>query len=471
MSLKVQHLLIQNPWWEDPSEVLRDSKVVEALSRKPQKTYSLENTENTILLGPRQVGKTTYLKLMIRHLLLEKKIDPRRVLYFSCELLNTKEDIVELLKLYDRLFPEVKKTKYILLDEITFVENWEAAVKHILDTQISRNRVIYITGSSSIWLLKGSEKMPGRNISVKLFMPMCFREYAELFGSRKLREIISSLKPVNLSKIDSVKKLYREALKTSLVLNELNELFLKYLKTGGFYKSSYEYLYSSRISEETYLTYVKWIEGDVAKLNRRISLLRPLITAIVEKLSTRISYASLAKISELKSHITVRDYIEILEGLLLLRVFYQVDLSSKTPNYRKEKKVYFTDPFLYNVFKGYSHEVYRDYSVENADILVENIIGEHLARQFRRHKTRVMYYCEVKETDFVLLKENLKLLGIEVKWQKDVKPEDFPNRHRFKEKILVTMNDLDYCEKYNMALIPASVFLILLDKHQLYKVS
>ena len=470
MPLKVSDLVAQNPWWRNRDEILRDEKVVEALNKTPRKKYSFRKLENTLLLGPRQVGKTTYLKLMARYLIFERKVDPERILYFSCELLTDRKEIVEVLKLYDTLFPEKTETKYILLDEVTFVENWEAAIKHILDTSLSRNKVLYITGSSSIWLLKGAEKMPGRKISVKLFMPLTFREYTRLFGSKEVKNIVESVKPVNLSKLDNIKTLYRKALKLSLVQKELDELLLKYLKTGGFYKPVYEYLQRGRVSQETYLMYVKWIEGDLAKLNKKISFLRPLITAIVEKVSTRTSYASLAKNSELKSHVTVRDYIEVLEGLLLLRTFYQVNPSTKTPYYRKEKKIYFTDPFLYNTFKGYSHEVYRDYSTEKPEILVESTVGEHLARQYRDYKTRVMYYQETRETDFTVLKDDLKLIGIEVKWQRNTRPQDFPNRHRFREKILVTMNNLDYSQKYNMALIPASIFLLLLDTHPQYKI-
>ncbi len=467
MIIKPQDLVRLNPWWSNPDEIESDTKIVEALSKKPTKGYAYTSIANTILLGPRQVGKTTYLKLMIRHLI-RHQVDPRRILYFSCELLENKRDIIDLLSLYDSMFSDVAGCKYVLLDEVTFAREWEAAIKYFLDTGMSENKVIYATGSSSIWLFKGFERMPGRNIRVRVFMPLTFREYVELFGSQYLKSELNEIESFNLSKLVNLKSLYDRALKLSPFINEVNALFRNYLKTGGFLKPSYELKCHSNISEETYLDYVKWIEGDLALLGRKITLLRKLMLPLIERVSTKFSYAKLAREADLRSHVTVRDYIEVLEGLLLLRVFYQTSPISKMPDYRKEKKVYFTDPFLYSVFKGYSYGVYRDYSHENESAIVEGIIGEHLARQFRDHHARVMFYVEKGETDFTILKENMKLLGVEVKWSRNVSKMDFANRHRFREKILVSMQDLEYYEEDKMLIIPAPLFLILLSKHQLY---
>ncbi|RLE49410.1 MAG: ATP-binding protein, partial [Candidatus Methanomethylicota archaeon] len=154
--MRINDLIRLNPWWNDPSEIENDSKVIEALSKSPAKTYSYTSLNNTILLGPRQVGKTTYLKLMIHHLI-KHKVDPRCILYFSCELLERKSDIIDLINTYNNLFSNIPGFKYILLDEITFVNNWEAAVKYLLDTWINKNNLLYVTGSSSIWLFKGYE--------------------------------------------------------------------------------------------------------------------------------------------------------------------------------------------------------------------------------------------------------------------------------------------------------------------------
>lgn len=469
MPINPLDLLYQNPWWKNPDAILDDPKVKEATTKKPAKTYTYSKLQNTVLLGPRQVGKTTYLKLLVKHLL-EKGVDSRCILYFSCETLDKAGDIIDLLVTYQNMF-SLDCHRYILLDEVTFVEDWEKAIKHILDTPLSTNNTIYITGSSSIWLYKGAEKMPGRNIGLKIFMPQSFREYTLLFGSTPLKNMLENIETINIAEKIDLEQVYRQAVQLTPHLDEITRLFRNYISTGGFLKPSYNLLEKGVIPEDTYITYIKWIEGDIAKLGKNVNILRKILDSIAEKISTRVSYATIARETGLGSHVTVRDYVETLEGLLVVRTYYQVGPDRKSPSYRKDKKIYFTDPFLYSVAKGYSHEVYRDYSLENEDRIVETIIAEHLSRQFRQHHPRVMFYVEDKETDFAVLKNNRKLVGIEVKWKNNVDKKDFPNRHRFREKILVSKKDLQYIKRENILIIPAPLLLLQLKTHPIYSLT
>ncbi|MEO2152372.1 MAG: AAA family ATPase, partial [Thermococcus sp.] len=78
--------VVQNPWWSDADAIYLDDKVKRALSREPKLLYRFEPV-NKILIGPRQVGKTTYMKLSIAHLI-ESGVNPRNIMYFSCDLLR-----------------------------------------------------------------------------------------------------------------------------------------------------------------------------------------------------------------------------------------------------------------------------------------------------------------------------------------------------------------------------------------------
>ncbi|RLE93139.1 MAG: ATP-binding protein [Thermoprotei archaeon] len=463
----IEHIALQNPWWRDPSLIEQDPKVAEALAKTTQKKYSFKRRWNSIILGPRQVGKTTYIKLFIRQLLREG-VQPRRILYYTCELLNDAKEIADVISLFDKVSASAQP-RYVFLDEVTFTPKWESAVKYVLDTPLSEGKIIYVTGSSSIWLKKGYEKLPGRKIAVKIFMPLTFREYAETFGSVQLKQELQKISSIHLGEQVNLEKIYEKATELIPHQQELTKLFYGYIRTGGFFKPSYEYLQRGEISPETYQVYIKWIEGDLARLDRKVSLLRSIISGIIDKYTTRFSYATLARQAELGSHVTAREYLEVLEGLLLIRTFYQADKASKKPNLRKEKKVYFTDPFLYSAFKGYMHEIYSDYSLQDASKIVEGIIAEHLARQFRDHHSRVTFYVEKGETDFAVLTQSQKYVGIEVKWQKNVSLKDFNNRHRFKTKILVSKNDLEYLKKENMLIISAPIILTLLSQNDIYK--
>ena len=110
----------QNPWWFSKEKIKEDEKVKEALSKKNKLIYYFEDKSNKLIFGPRQIGKTTYFKLLIYDLILKKKINPRKVVYFSCEPLRHFEEIIELLRKIDML---IEGEKYIFLDEISFVED------------------------------------------------------------------------------------------------------------------------------------------------------------------------------------------------------------------------------------------------------------------------------------------------------------------------------------------------------------
>ena len=58
-------LAIQNPWWKNKSDIEKDEKVSEALQKKIKALYELKDKLNKLVLGPRQVGKTSMLKLLI----------------------------------------------------------------------------------------------------------------------------------------------------------------------------------------------------------------------------------------------------------------------------------------------------------------------------------------------------------------------------------------------------------------------
>jgi len=81
---------------------------------------SLEPFSLNFIFGPRQVGKTTLLKLIIKRLL-DEGINPKAIFYVRCDYLS---DYKELMKVLDE-YMEFRKNEgiessYFLLDEITF---------------------------------------------------------------------------------------------------------------------------------------------------------------------------------------------------------------------------------------------------------------------------------------------------------------------------------------------------------------
>lgn len=450
-------LAIQNPWWKNKSEIEIDEKVGEALQKKVFVSYEFKDKSNKIILGPRQVGKTSMLKLLIYDLIINKRIDPLDVCYFSCEPLRTKNDIIEVVKEFEKLSLS-KSYKYIFLDEVTQVPYWELAIKFILETNLSKGKTLIATGSSALLLKEGSERLPGRDISVELFLPISFKEFLIKFGSKELKQKLIGLKINNISNLERINK---ACIDLSIFLDEIESKFNFYLKTGGYLKAIYELLEKRKISEETYETYIKWILGDLSKLDRKEHIFKSVLIGIVKNYCSKFSLHSIAKDTEIRSHVSVADYLNILQSLLLTNQLYQLDYNKKIPVFRKEKKNYFIDPFLYSVCKGYINGKYQDYSSENKEKLIEGIVCEALARLVRINldtSSSLWFYLKKKETDFVL-KQGNKLIGIELKWQNKINRSDFNNFYLFKRKILLSKKHFSFDQKYNFLIIPAHLFL------------
>lgn len=437
--IEIEALREQNPWWISRDKILEDEKVKEALRRKNKLLYSFEEKKNKLLVGPRQTGKTTYLKLLIYDLLMNKNVDEKKVFYFSCEVLKSFEDIIDLIRKIDFL---IEGEKYVFLDEVGFVEAWERAIKYILDSNLSKNKIIYITGSSSLNLRK--ESFPGRNIEIKSFLPLNFKEFCRIFGSEELRRNLNaSLKFENLEEVfDLAKKLI-------IFEDEVNKLFYKFLECGGFPRSFYELMEDGRIKEETYEIYWKWLIHDIAKIERSEKIATSVLAGVLKNYSSKFSLSSIAKEMEIGSHVTAREYLEILENLFVIRNFHTFDPYKERIVYRKMRKAYFIDPFLFHVV---NRKVFGRSKVDDFSKIVEGVVAEELSRKI----SHIGFYHNKKEVDIVF-----KNFGVEVKFQENVKFSDFPNVE-IKNKILTSKETFDFDEKRKILIVPTSIFLLML---------
>jgi uncharacterized protein len=97
--------------------------------------------------GPRQVGKTTMVKIIIRELL--AKIEhSQSVFYFTCDLVADEKELFEVLELYlDWAAAFRLDRKYIFLDEISSFRDWEKGLKYLVDTGALKNSTVVLTGS------------------------------------------------------------------------------------------------------------------------------------------------------------------------------------------------------------------------------------------------------------------------------------------------------------------------------------
>jgi len=120
------------------------------------------------IIGPRRAGKTFFL------FSLSKKIENQVYLNFEDPRLaeiNYRE-LRNVIRIYMEIYG--RNPKYLLLDEIQNMENWERAVREFHDLRRYR---IFLSGSSSKLLSKEiATQLRGRSLSYVL-LPFSFREF------------------------------------------------------------------------------------------------------------------------------------------------------------------------------------------------------------------------------------------------------------------------------------------------------
>lgn len=450
----MEDLSILNPWWKGKKEIENDKHIREYNGQKYKWHPRLMDeikllTENIFSLrGPRQIGKTTMIKLLIKKIL-EDGVNEKSIFYWSCDPITDFRELIGILRQYI----EFSKTfnineKYIFLDEISNVKKWRLAIKTLLDSGELSNACIFVTGSHTLDIKYGFERLPGRtgkHGKSFILLPMSFGEF------------VSLVKPeLKIKKAETLAGILKKSKENMVFSNELKILFNQYMITGGFPLSINEYFSNNKIPDYVYEIYEKWITGDIVKWKKQEKILKQIIRAVILKQSSLVSWDSLAKEAEIRSHKTISSYLEDLENMFVLFNVYYLDLHKKTSDTSKNKKVYFFDPLIFHVFNKSIY--FKENEITPA--LIEAVVGIHFSK-FLNEKYKiplnesVFYFKNKKEVDFVLkLKEGL--FGVEVKYQNKISKQDYFSLKYFKNGMLATKNTFEIRKK---PAIPVHVLL------------
>ncbi|QDA31542.1 ATP-binding protein [Thermococcus indicus] len=347
-------LEMQNPWWFNEPD--RDWELFEKLTYRIRPRWldelSTEPFALNFVVGPRRVGKTLGIKLLIRELL--KRVDsPYAVFYFSCDVLEDYRELLEVLNDYLKLKRRKGiKTAFVFLDEVSLVDDWWRALKFLIDRGELRGDVVTVTGSISLTVGRHFETFGGRRGKGKTVevMPLSFRDYYRLFHD----EFFPS---------------------------KGEEVFERYLETGGYLA----YLNGTLKVEEL----VGFLKADLKALDRSTDLARDVVGAVLDKAPSPTSFNAVAKAVGVSPH-TARDYIELFEAFhVLLQVLYLGGDGKVYP--RKERKLILRDQLLARAM-----ELWTRRGVDKA-VLYEWLVQEHLYRKFGE----VYYYRNSYEVDAI----------------------------------------------------------------------
>ena len=458
MEINLELLSIQNPWWKGAS--LEFDPVIETYNRQslPMCPEILDNiilNSNSVNIwqGARGVGKTTAIKLLIKKLIEKKKIAPQNIFYYSCHNIDTYEQLNELIKIFLAWRQDKKGRKFIFIDEITIIKNWEKGINYLIKAGKFKNVSVFLTGSS---LSKRGLPQKAKN---KIITSFDFLNFIKLIN------------PALFKNIDKLKTKKQRVSGYKKISKSFDYYLDIYFLTGGFIASLNSYNNKGAVDQKIYSNHLYWLIADLAKVGRDISLSRQIMEQVLFKLGQPIGYKTIARRTKAKTHLTVADYLNILESSFSVKLVYQSDSHGRAFK-SKAKKVYFRDPFLFWLFYSYIHGAlnYWQFSRERLhrekifSALVENVVFSHLikAEILKDWGERVTYWRDnihKREINF-LVKSNRKIVPILIRYDKEIKDEDKKifKQAGFSRGIIISKGKFETNKK--IKIIPLIYFLL-----------
>jgi len=443
-----------NKWWQSgiSIDVLEKELIgkyeAATFKRVYEKFFDYKTNGLYVLRGPRQIGKSTLIKYTIFDLLKKGK-NSRAIFYFP---LDTVKDYVEL---RDTLlsylqFAATEKKRYVFIDEVSMVKNWQRAIKELRDNTVLKGDFVVLTGSSAWDIKRSSERLPGRKGNVKsnvLLLPLTFSEY---FKTTKYE-----IPTFSIDEILNFDESKRFELELSAI--DIEQSFYRYLESGGI-PSVIECM--NNVDDLDSILDSGWdtMIGDVEKEGLTRSKLIGILEYLGQRLSQRFSWTSAASEVEIDTK-TFQNYVDTLGYNYMAMVLKAIDKNSLLQLEKKQKKVYFYDNFvLKNLERKFG-------IVQKKSVVVESVVAQNLVFKFsdwleeglsNLQNVGYWYSSNGKEIDFIV-----NGIPIEVKYQNVINRSDVMTiKKTFGKGIILSKKTLDLSGEVKV--IPVHIFLSMI---------
>ncbi len=334
----------------------------------------LNSGKAIIIVGARQVGKTTLIK---------KILERKEFLFLDADDPSTRNILQKPTTEQIRTF--IGDYKYVFLDEAQRIPGIGLTLKIITDQ--FKGVQLLVSGSSSFDLGNAlNEPLTGRKWEYELF-PISWEEYEKNIGFIKSEQQIEN------------RLLY--GFYPEVINNQGNEReVLKNLVNS--------YLYRDIL-----------VFSDI----RKPEILEKLLQALALQLGSEVNYNELSGLLEINK-LTVQKYIDILEkGYIVFR------LNSFSRNMRNEikqnRKIYFYDNGIRNMIIGNFGPL--NLRIDKGALWENFLVSERRKQNLYKDTFASMYFWRTKqqqEVDFVEEKDG-QIKGFEFKWNK--KKQKLPN--------------------------------------------
>lgn len=390
---------LQNPWRSSSDYIFKQKPrdILDTLIR------NLDNDKMLGLIGSRQVGKSSIIYLLIKHLIKDKKIAPFNILYFNLDDLKLHE-LFRNIPQFVQFIGKGAETNYIFIDEIQRLALPGLFLKEIFDLNL--NYKIIFSGSSQLEIkAKTKEHLVGR---------------ARFFEINRLSlsEYINFNRPVTKT----------EALHEALIYGMYPEVVL-----------SENYQEKKLILKDIYQSY---IEKDITQILNieNIEAFNKLLTILALQNGNLLNIDNLARHVKI-SRKQIEHYIHVLEATFIVKRLFPFYKSHKK-EITKTPKLYFLDTGLCN----YALNNFNQIELRNdLGSLFENFYYLELIKNDFYGMKKMNFWRTTNQTeiDFIVQSENL-LEAIEVKWMQKSLPKSFKSIQKIYPHIstkLVTSED------------------------------
>jgi predicted AAA+ superfamily ATPase len=366
----------------------------------------LTSKEISLIVGPRQVGKTTLMLLLKEHLENEGK----KTLFLNLDVEHDKQFFVSQSALIRKINLELGNERgYVFIDEIQRKENAGIFLKGIYDLNLPHKFIV--SGSGSLELKeKIHESLVGRKRIFEL-TPVSFEEFVN-FKTDYLYED-------KLSDFFEIEK-------------EKTENFLKeYLNFGGYPRVVLEEKLSEKIKiiDEIYHSY---LEKDISNLLKveRVDAFTSLIKILASQIGRLLNYSELSSTLCISMQ-TLKNYLWYAEKTFIIQ-----RITPYFKNVRKEitksPTVYFYDLGLRNYALGFFGKV--EFSPD-LGFLFQNFVFNILKEKIRFSNANIHFWRtkDKAEVDFII-DLGKEVLPVEAKYKKLREPQIERSTKSFIEK-------------------------------------
>ena len=371
---------LQNPWRTDPSFAFQ----LKPRALLPTLLENLDRKRILVLVGSRQVGKSSLMYLLIDALIRQRRVAATDIYYFNLDDLKLHE-LFESLPDFVRFVGAGKSRKYVFLDEVQRLTNPGLFLKELYDLPLDLQ--IVCSGSSQLEVKANlKENLVGRARQFEI-QRLSFEEYLE-FAQPTTR---------------------RQALQEMLIYGSYPAVALE--RAGPEKQLVIKDIYQSYVEKDL----VDFLKVDnIQAFNRLVGLL-------ANQIGSLLNVENLCKALRI-SRGQVERYLGMLENTFIIRRIYPF-----FKNYKKEitktPKVYFLDLGLRNF--ALNHFSALDTRTDVGALFENFYLLQLLHRDvYGRDKINFWRTTNQTEIDFIVTRGDRRE-AIETKWGAATPPRSF----------------------------------------------